>query len=54
MKRLEKASGEYKMRENLLGGTTGHRETSVSAGVTCGELFTEEVGLWLGGLESKI
>lgn len=44
----------YKRRENLLGGTARDGETTVSASITGGELFAEEVRWWLGGFESEI
>lgn len=51
---LETEERSYERRENLIGGTARDGETTVSASITGGELFAEEVRWWLGGFESEI
>jgi len=51
---METGEWRYKRRENLLGGTARDGETTVSASITGGKMFAEEVRWWLGGFESEI
>lgn len=44
----------YKRRENLLCSTAGYRETSMGTRITCRQLFTEKLRLWLTRPEKDI